>query len=52
MLKCYVACGAFKGKKLGCALRRKYELEELPSGVSYSAPGYEFSPRVLKVCIR
>lgn len=52
MLKCCVACGAFKGKKLRCALGRKYELEELPSGVSYSASGYEFSARVLKVCIK
>lgn len=52
MLKYCMAGGAFKGKKLRCALQRKYELEELPSRVSYSAPGYEFCARVLKLCIK
>lgn len=52
MLKCCMTGGAFKGKKLQCDLQRKYELEELPSRVSYSAPGCEFHARVLKVCIK
>ena len=30
----------------------KYELDELPSGMSYSASGCEFNARVLKIHIK